>query len=150
MQCSLKCRIVLCAEWQISRYLYRCLFHDVYSSLGERISTYLESCPKRSSGVKSLSKCCCQCISYLFRRNFEHSCDQVTVAEVALIQVPFPNVDYKQKNKNEHTQYHGIFIPFKNQFYSKHESSTFLFFGSRSLVLYLHVSVKTHLINIQP
>ena len=99
MQCSLKCRIVLCAEWQISRYLYRCLFHDVYSSLGERISTYLESCPKRSSGVGGLSKCCCQCISYLFRRNFEHSCDQVTVAEVALIQVPFPNVDYKQKIK---------------------------------------------------
>ena len=34
----------------------------------------------------------------------------MTLVEVALIQASFPNVGSKQKNKNEHTVYHDIFI----------------------------------------
>ena len=65
-----------------------------------------------------------------------------TVAKVALIQVSFLKVGSKQKTKNKHTEYHGIFIPFKCQVYAKHGSTTFILFGSWGLVLYLHVSVK--------
>ena len=94
-----------------------------------------------------------QCASPYLRRNLEHSCDQVTfrmslskkitVLEVTLIQVSFPNVDSKQKNKNKHMEYHGIFMPLKSQIYSKHRSPTSLLLRSRSLVSYLHVPVKT-------
>ena len=40
-------------------------------------------------------------------------------AEVVLIQVSFLTVSSKQKNKNEHTEYHDIFISFKSHVYSK-------------------------------
>ena len=34
------------------------------------------------------------------------------MAEDVLIQVSFPNVGSKQKSKNEHTEYYGIFLLF--------------------------------------
>ena len=40
-------------------------------------------------------------------------------------------------------QYYGIFKPFKSQVYSKHGGLIFFLFESWSLVLYLHVLVKT-------
>ena len=58
---------------------------------------------------------------------------------IALLKYPFGS---KQENKNEHTEYHGIVIPFKIQVNSKRGRPTFLLFGTLSLVLYLHVSVK--------
>ena len=65
----------------------------------------------KSSAVEYLSKCCCQCTSQLLKKNFEYRRVQVTfekitikVAEVALIQVSFPNVASKQKTKNEHAE----------------------------------------------
>ena len=80
------------------------------------------------------------CLAILENHTFKNIF--ITNAEDALIQVSFPNVGSKQKNKNKHTEYHGIFIPFKSQIYSKHGSPTFLLFGSWSLMLYIHVSVK--------
>ena len=47
------------------------------------------------------------------------------------------------KNKNENTKYHGIFISFKIQLYSKQGSPIFIFFGSWNLVLYLHVWINS-------
>ena len=61
--------------------------------------------------------------------------------EVVLLQLSFFAVVSKQKNKDEHTEYHGIFIPFKSLVYWKHGSPTFILFGSWSLVLYLRVWV---------
>ena len=76
----------------------------------------------------------------------------ITVTEVILIQVYFLTVGSKHKNKNEYIEFHGIFIPCKSQFYSKHFESHFdggwnMFVVMESvwswsnLVLYLHVWV---------
>ena len=51
-------------------------------------------------------------------------------------------VSSKQKTQMKNINYHGIFIPFKIQLYSKQRTSIFLLFGSWSLVLYIHVWVK--------
>ena len=48
----------------------------------------------------------------LLRRNFEKIA--VTVMIVVLIQVFFLATGSRQKNKNEHTEYHGIFKSFKS------------------------------------
>ena len=107
--------------------------------------------PVKSSTAGFLSKCSFQCASQILIRNSEHSNFQndtfekntITVMEDAPIQISFPDVGSKQKNKNEHTEYHDdIFILFKSQVYSKHGSPTFLLFGSWSLVSYIHVSVN--------
>ena len=64
--------------------------------------------------------------------------------EVVLIQVSFLTVSFRQKNKNELMEYHGIFIPFINRVYSKCESTIFSFSGSWGLLaLYLQTFVKT-------
>ena len=49
----------------------------------------------------------------------------LTVTEVVLIQVSFLTVGSKQKNKTELVEYHGIFITFKSQVYSKQGSPFF-------------------------
>ena len=61
------------------------------------------------------------------------------MAEVALIQVSFPNVAFEQKknDKNENTEYHGMSIPLKIQVYSKRGSPTFI-----SLVWVMELLVK--------
>ena len=104
--------------------------------------------------VTCASQLCHQCPSQLFRRNFGHSCDQVTlrislsekmtmaVAKDATIQVSFLKVGSKQKTKIKHMEYHIIFIAFKGHFYSKHGSPVFLLLKSWSLILYVHVSFK--------
>ena len=45
----------------------------------------------------------------------------------------------KQKNKNENTEYHGMFISFKSHLYQKQGSPIFLLFDSLNLVLYILV-----------
>ena len=55
------------------------------------------------------------------------------------IQLLSYNVVSKQKNKNENTEYHGMFISFKSHLYSRQGSPIFLLFDSLSLVLYLLV-----------
>ena len=96
----------------------------------------------KSSTGGFLSKCYFQCALQFLRKNFEHGCDPstfngtfnkitITVAEDAFIKVSFPNVRSKQK-KNKHTEYQGIFIPFKRQVYSKHGSLG-------SLASYIHL-----------
>ena len=67
----------------------------------------------------------------------------ITVTEIDLIQVLFFTVGSKQKNKNENTEYHGTFTPFKAKLYLKPGKSIFLLFWSWSLVLYLHVLLKS-------
>ena len=59
----------------------------------------------------------------------------ITVTDVVLTQL----LSYvsKHKNKNENTEYHGMFISFKSHLYSKQGSPIFLLFGPWSLVLYL-------------
>ena len=98
-------------------------------------------------------KCCCQVDSWLLIKNFEHSCDQVlsewyfrkkniTTTEVVFIQLLSYNVVSKQKkNRNENTECHGIFIPFKSHLNSKQGSLIFLLFGSWSLVRSSHPEV---------
>ena len=92
-------------------------------------------------------------LTQLWSSNFPNSTFEkitITVAEDALILVFFPNVGFKQNNNKKHTEYHGIFTPFKSQIYSKHGSSTFLLFGSCSLVWYIHVSIKATFSVITP
>ena len=52
-----------------------------------------------------------------------------TVTEVVRIQVSFFTVGSKNDN-NKHTEYHVIFIPFKDQIYSKQGSHFSLLFGA--------------------
>ena len=47
----------------------------------------------------------------------------------------------KQKNKNENTEYHGMFISFEGHLYSKQGSLIFLLFGSWNLVKSSHPEV---------
>ena len=86
------------------------------------------------------------------RRNFKHSCNHVNFRMALLKKLPkqwwklfsskctFLPLVWSKKSK---TKYHGIFIPFKREAYSKHGSIIFLLFGSWSLILYLCVWVKT-------
>ena len=67
----------------------------------------------------------------------------ITMMEIVLIKVFFFTVGSKQKNKNEMMEYHGTFIPFKSQLYSKLASPIFLLFRSWNSVLYLHVWIKS-------
>ena len=62
----------------------------------------------------------------------------ITATEVVLTQLLSYNVS-KHKNKNENTEYHGMFISFKSHLYSKQGSPIFLLFESWSLALYLFV-----------
>ena len=108
----------------------------------------------KSSTVGCLSRCCYQYVSQLLIKNFwtypwlsylqNSSFKNITkkVTEVVLIHLPFFTVGSKQKDKNELTEYHGIFMPFKSRVYSKHGSPIFTFFGSGKMVLYLHVWEK--------
>ena len=63
----------------------------------------------------------------------------ITATEVVLTQLLSYNVVSKHKNKNENTEYHGIFISFKSHLYSKEGSPICLLFGSWSLALFLLV-----------
>ena len=87
--------------------------------------------------------------------NFEHHCNQVIsewyfreektiiATEVVLTQLLSYNVFSKHKNKNEYTEYHGMFISFKSHLCSKQGSPIFLLFGSWTLALHLLVWVKS-------
>ena len=82
----------------------------------------------------------------LISSNFQNSVFYVitiTVTEIDLIQVLFFTVGCKQKNKNENTEYHDTFTPFKAELDLKQGKSIFLLFRSWRLVLYLHVLVKS-------
>ena len=75
-------------------------------------------------------------------RNFEHSCDQVTFKLPLFKKTPwqwrksfsskrlFLPLVLSKNNNNEHAEYHGIFILFKGQIYSKQGSHIFLLFGT--------------------
>ena len=68
----------------------------------------------------------------------------ITATEVVLTQLLSYNVVSKYKNKNENTEYHGMFISFKSHLYSKQGSLIFLLFRSWSLALYLLVWVRSN------
>ena len=95
------------------------------------------SMSRKYSTVGYLSKCCFQCVSYLLKRNFEHSCDQVTFKMPLLKKMPWrwrKSFSSKRpflplvlnKNNNKHADYHGIFILFKGQT-TQNKRVTFLF-----------------------
>ena len=68
----------------------------------------------------------------LISSNFQNSVFYVitiTVTEIDVIQVLFFTVDSKQKNKNENTEYHGTFTPFKAELNLKQGKSFFSCFG---------------------
>ena len=79
----------------------------------------------------SVSKCCFRCVSHLLERNFEHSCDQVTFKMLLCKKMPwqrrkpfsserpFLPLVLNKNNNNKHAEYHGDFILFKVQIYSK-------------------------------
>ena len=72
----------------------------------------------------------------------------ITATEVVLIKLFSYTIVSKQKKKNENTEYYGTFISFKSLLYSKQGSPVFLLFGSWSVILYLHVSVKSKVLPI--
>ena len=67
----------------------------------------------------------------------------ITVTEVILIQLFSFTVVSKEKIKTKTRNTIGFCISFKSRLYSKQGSPIFLFFDSWSLVLYLHVPVKS-------
>ena len=113
--------------------------------------------------VSKIFNCTSSCLLKYFcqcglRTNFKHSCDQVTfsVTFSMVLSKNYHNSDgscshqnvisYRRsytKNKNENTKYHSILISFKSQVYSRQGSPISLLFGTRSLVSYLHVWVKS-------
>ena len=52
------------------------------------------------------------------------------MTEAILVQVSFLNAGSNQNNNNEHTEYHVIFITFKDQIYSKQGSHVSFLFGT--------------------
>ena len=65
----------------------------------------------------------------------------ITTTEVVFIQLFSYNVVSKQKNENESTKCHGMFLPFKSHLNSKQGSLIFVLFGSWSLVRSSHPEV---------
>ena len=53
----------------------------------------------------------------------------ITATEVVLTQLLSYNVVSKHKNKNENTEYHGMFISFESLLYLKQGSPIFLRLG---------------------
>ena len=111
------------------------------------------------STVGYLSKCCFQCVSYLLKRNFEHSCDQVTFKMPLLKKMPwqwrksfsskhlFLPLVLNKNNNNKHAEYHGIFILFKDQIYSKQGSHISLLLGTWTCFRIIsHVWIKPTLL----
>ena len=73
----------------------------------------------------------------------------ITATEVVLIKLfSYTIVSKQKKKKKENTGYYGTFISFKSLLYSKQGSPVFLLFGSWSVILYLHVSVKSKVLPI--
>ena len=66
----------------------------------------------------------------------------ITATEAFLTQLLSYNVS-KHKNKNENTEYRGMFISFKSHLYWKYGSPIFFLLGSWILVLYLLVWVES-------
>ena len=94
------------------------------------------------STVGYLSNYCFQCC-FLLRRNFEHSCDQVIFrmpfSKKKLIEqnlfsskCRFLPLVQNENNNNEHGEYHGIFLLFRVQIYSKQGSHIPLLFLART------------------
>ena len=54
----------------------------------------------------------------------------MTVTEIVLTQMFFLIIGSKEKNKNESTEYHSIFMQYKSQVCPSQESAIFLLFGS--------------------
>ena len=67
---------------------------------------------------------------------------KITITVVVLTQVHFPAVGSKQKNNDEHTESHDIFILFKDKIYSKQGSHISLLFGTWTLVLFPHAGAQ--------
>ena len=67
------------------------LMKDLYISRSLSVKYLIVGC---------LSKCCCQCTSYLLARTCIFEKDAITVKVVALIQVSFLTVIFKQKSEN--------------------------------------------------
>ena len=65
----------------------------------------------------------------------------ITTTEVVFIQFLSYNVVSKQKNKNENTECHDMFLPFKSHLNSKQGSLNLLLFGSWTLVRSSHSDV---------
>ena len=110
----------------------------------------------KSSTVKCLSNVvvkvfrnCCertlkwdQVVSEWYFQKKNHNSDENRSHPVVLL--PLKKFSFScRKNKNENTEYHGIFISVKSQLYSKQESPIFLLFESWSLLLSLHARVKS-------
>ena len=81
-------------------------------------------------------------MKHLWNDTFEKSFI-ITATEVVLVWLFSYTVVPKQNNKNENTEYYGTFISFKTHLYSKQRTPIFLFFDWWSIVLHLHVWVKS-------
>ena len=94
------------------------------------------SMSRKYSTVGYLSKCCFQCVSYLLKRNFEHSCDQVTFKMPLLKKMPwqwrksfsskrpFLPLVLNKNNNNKHAEDH------EGQIYSEQGTHISLLFGT--------------------
>ena len=92
---------------------------------------------------------CWELWKQLISSNFQNGTFEImtiTETKFVLIQVfflPFLLNNNKKIYKNEKTEYHGTFRPFKNQLHLKPGSPIFLLFRSWSLVLYLYLWVNS-------
>ena len=140
VQCS-KCTLGFLCSWSFSRHCLRFFFSYLPKSWWKMLLVSWSMSGKYST-VEYLLKCCFQCVSYLLESNFEHSCDQVTFKMPLSKKMPwqwrksfsskrpFLPVVLNKNNNNKHAEYHGIFVLFKVQIYSKQGSHVSLLFGA--------------------
>ena len=90
------------------------------------------NCKVPVSAFVSLPHNCWELWKQLISSNFQNATFKIitiTVTKLVAIQVFFLLLLLNKRNKYENTEYHGKFITFKNQLYSKPGSPIFLFFG---------------------
>ena len=71
------------------------------------------------------------------------------MTEVVLIQVSFLLLVLNKNNNNEQAEYQGIFIPFKNNIYSKQGSNISLLFGAWDLILSPHAAAQPEMFQVR-
>ena len=155
MQCSLKCGVVLffVSDNFQRNFVDFCflMFAQVLMKVLARILIYVRKFFNCRISIKMLFSMCLKILekelwTNLWSSNFQNGTFEklpLQSRKTLSSKYPFLTLVLNKKIKMDtRNNYHGIFMPFKSQAYSKHGSPNFLLFGSWSLVSYIHSLVK--------